>query len=206
MTLIKIQGLQVVKSGTVICSVPELCIETGERLAVVGNNGSGKTTLFRALAGLEHEYRGTCSVDIARRDRVYVHQSPYLFRGTVLGNITYGLRARRLGRAESERSAWAWLQRLGIDDLAKRRVDHLSGGERRRVALARAMILKPRLLLLDEPLADMDAAGAVGLSAGLDELKQCTVLVASPTKVLQGLTTRTYRLEPSAPGPFSTAR
>ncbi len=195
MPMITIRNLEVVKNRTVICAVRDLCIAEGERVAIVGNNGSGKTTLLRVLAGLDREYRGTCVMGVAPRECVYVHQTPYLFRGTVLHNVMYGLRARHRSRTESECAALCWLERLGIVDLARSRTTHLSGGERRRVALARAMILEPRLLLLDEPLSDIDQAGAASIAAGLDELPHCTILVASPTEVLQGLTTRTHRLK-----------
>ena len=199
--MIDINGLRVIRNGRTICSVSELEIAPGERVAILGPNGSGKTTLLRVLSGLEANFAGRLSVNALRKDRVYVHQSPYLFRGTVLFNVTYGLRQRGTNRAERERMALQWLQRLGVGNLSRRRITHLSGGERRRVALAQAMILRPRLLLLDEPLAEMDEQGAAAVLAALDELNESTILVASPTAVLQGLTTRDYQLATFASGP-----
>ena len=198
--MIDINGLRVTKNGRTICSVSELAIAPGERVAILGPNGSGKTTLLRVLSGLEADYDGRCSVNASWKDCVYVHQSPYLFQGTVLFNVTYGLRQRGTNRAESEQLALHWLQRLEAGKLARDRVARLSGGERRRVALARAMILRPRLLLLDEPLADMDEDGAAAVSAALDELQQSTILVASPTVLPNGLTSRDYQLETFAGG------
>lgn len=198
--MIDIHGLCVNKNGRTICSVSELEIASGERVAILGPNGSGKTTLLRVLSGLEKDYEGSCSVDASWRDCVYVHQSPYLFSGTALFNVTYGLRERGTNRAECERLALHWLQRLGVGKLSGSRVTHLSGGERRRVALARAMILRPRLLLLDEPLADMDEDGAAAVSAALDELQGSTILVASPTILPDGPTSRDYQLETIAGG------
>ncbi len=198
--MIDINELRVTKNGRTICSISDLTIAPGERVAILGPNGSGKTTLLRVLAGLETQYDGRCIVGVSWKDRVYVHQSPYLFRGTVLFNATYGLRQRGSSRAECERLALHWLQRMGVGNLSGSRITHLSGGERRRVALARAMIIRPRLLLLDEPLADMDASGTAAVAAALDDLQESTILVASPTEVLQGLTTRTYRLETSVAG------
>ena len=147
------------------------------------------------LAGLETGYQRRCAVNAPMQDRVYVHQSPYVFRGTVLFNVTYGLRVRRVNHTECERLALDWLKRLALHHLAKHRVTHLSGGERRRVALARAMILRPRVLLLDEPLGDMDEDGAAAVKAAFDDLQGSTILVASPTMLPDGLTSREYQLE-----------
>lgn len=193
--MIDINELRVNKNGRTICAVSQLSIKQGERVAVLGSNGSGKTTLLRVLADLETEYEGRCLVGTSPKDRVYVHQSPYLFRGTVLFNATYGLRQRGMSKAESERLAFGWLERMGVDNLSGNRVAHLSGGERRRVALARAMVLKPRLLLLDEPLADMDAEGATAVGAAFDELPECTIVVASPTPLPDGLAMREFHVE-----------
>jgi ABC-type nitrate/sulfonate/bicarbonate transport system ATPase subunit len=200
--MIHLENFNVNKNGRTICSVPSLTIESGDRAVILGSNGSGKTTLLRVLAGLEPDYSGRCDVEAPRIDRVYVHQSPYLLRGSVLKNVTYGLRARGIGRHEREQLAMHWLKRLGVGQLAAERVAHLSGGEKRRVALARAMVLKPRLLLLDEPLADLDESGTAMLTDALRELDQSTILIASPSELFPDLTARTYRLdalvEPSA--------
>lgn len=185
--MIDIRDLHVSKEGRRICSVPELRVENGERLAVLGANGSGKTTLLRVLAGLEGDYVGQCVVQANRSDRIYVHQSPYLFRGTVLFNVTYGLKRQHLKRAERKRLGRQWLERLGVADRAEDSASHLSGGERRRVALARAFILQPRLLLLDEPLADLDRDGTSAVNAAIAELKQSTILIASPTSLPDGI-------------------
>ena len=192
--MIDIRGLRVDRDGRTICSVPELKIAPGERVAILGNNGSGKTTLLRVLCGLERNYAGHLSVNASLKDRVYVHQAPYLFRGTVLFNVSYGLRQRGTNRADCERLALQWLERLGIANLSRSRVPRLSGGERRRVALARAMILRPRLLLLDEPLADVDREGSAAVLTALDELQESTILVASPTALFSGVTSREYRI------------
>ena len=198
--MIAIFGLRVAKNGRTICSVPDLAIDAGQRVAIRGHNGSGKSTLLRVLAGLEGDYQGKCTMNAAQIERVYVHQTPYLFRGTVMSNVVYGLRARGVHRAERERRTSRWLAMLGLSDLAGHSVTHLSGGERRRVALARALVLEPRLLLLDEPLADMDDEGEAAVGAALDALPEATVLIASPTAVPQGLVTREYVMQSAANG------
>ena len=193
--MIHIQNLVVTRNAAPICVVPKLSVEPAERVGIVGPNGSGKSTLLRVLAGLERTFEGQCDVAVAASQCVYVHQNPFLFRGTVLFNVLYGLRGRRRGSEAGRKLAMRWLEKLGIGALASRRADTLSGGERRRAALARALILEPRLLLLDEPLADLDKTGAALVSAILTERKTTTILIASPNDLPGNLTGRTHRLD-----------
>ncbi|MEU5807840.1 ABC transporter permease [Streptomyces sp. NPDC047718] len=139
----------------------------GTTIAVVGENGAGKTTLLRALLGLtpraDAELRlGDTDVTALpphRRQVAWVPQDGALFPHlSALANTAYGLRARRVPRAEARREARLWLDRLGVGHLAHRKPGQLSGGQAQRVALARALAARPRLLLLDEPLASLDQA------------------------------------------------
>jgi molybdate transport system ATP-binding protein len=151
----------------------ELAVATGELVVLLGPNGAGKTTLLRALAGLVALERGRVVLDGAvledtaagtwvpteRRPVGFVFQDYLLFPHlSALENVAFGLRARGLGRAEARRRAAAWLERVGLAGHAGARPRALSGGQAQRVALARAMVADPRLLLLDEPLAALDAA------------------------------------------------
>ena len=176
--LIDIHNLGVQKSGREICRVGSLSVSRGGRVAIHGANGSGKTTLLRVVARLESDFSGRCEIRSHVRDRVFVHQSPYMFRGTVVANVTYGIRARGLHRTTSQVDEWLTL--FGLDELRERRARDLSGGEQRRVALARAMVLEPELLLLDEPLSDLDKPGEDALRVAIERLPNSTVLVASP--------------------------
>ncbi|MFE7778366.1 ABC transporter permease [Streptomyces sp. NPDC057445] len=139
--------------------------EPGTTIAVVGPNGAGKTTLLRALLGLtvrSHADLRLGATDVSglpphRRKVAWVPQDGALFpHMSALANTAYGLRAHGTPRAEARRRAQGWLDRLGVGHLAHRRPAQLSGGQAQRVALARALAARPRLLLLDEPLAALD--------------------------------------------------
>ena len=148
----------------------------GEVVAVVGPNGSGKTTLLRALAGLVTPAEGHVVLDgvpwhgdgarvpVQDRHVGVVFQDRLLFPHlSARDNVGYGLRARGADRRTSRREADAWLQRLGVGELGARRPSQLSGGQAQRVAIARALAPRPRLLLLDEPLAALDVGVAMTL-------------------------------------------
>ena len=146
--------------------------EPGEVVALLGPNGAGKTTVFRTLAGLLPIDGGRIALDGVvlddpptdvfvppeRRPVAVVFQDYLLFPNlTALENVAFGLRARGTAKAEARLRAAAWLEGVGLSDHAGHRPRALSGGQAQRVALARALATEPRLLLLDEPLAALDA-------------------------------------------------
>ncbi|WP_406507333.1 ABC transporter permease [Streptomyces sp. NBC_00212] len=139
--------------------------DPGITIAVVGENGAGKTTLLRALLGLTpraHAELRLGDLDVTtlpphKRGVAWVPQDGALFPHlTALANTAYGLRAQGVARGEARAAAQRWLDRLGVGHLAHRKPAQLSGGQAQRVALARALAARPRLLLLDEPLAALD--------------------------------------------------
>ncbi len=145
----------------------------GEVLAVLGPNGAGKTTLLRVLAGLQRLDLGSVRLEARvledtsvglrlppeERSVAMVHQDLLLFPHlSVLANVAFGPRARRRSRAEANRVAARWLERMGLAELAPRRPHELSGGQAQQVALARALATEPDLLLLDEPMSSLDVA------------------------------------------------
>jgi ABC-type Fe3+/spermidine/putrescine transport system ATPase subunit len=140
-------------------------VAPGERLVLVGGSGEGKTTLLRAVAGLTPvtggriEVRGVDvgSLPPERRGAVYLHQHPVLFPHLdVAGNVAFPLRVRGVARAEVGSRVEEALEAVALGDLANRPVATLSGGQRHRVALARAVVARPHVLLLDEPFAALD--------------------------------------------------
>lgn len=192
--MIEIRDLIVSADGRSICTVPELSVAAGVRLVIVGDNGAGKTTLLRLLAGLDETFAGTLEIDAPVRERTYVHQSPFMFRGSVLANVQYGLRARNMSRDERTRLAHEWADVLQLRQLLSSSVSHLSGGEKRRVALARAMVCRPRLLLLDEPFSDLDETGREAVLDAMRRLSTSTIIMTSPCVLGSDVAAQTFKL------------
>lgn len=145
----------------------DFTVRAGERIAIYGPNGSGKSTLLQALAGLLPLASGTIAMEgrvigetldaLAYHRRIAaVFQEPLLLQGTVVHNVELGLALRGVNRAERQARTLAMLRRLRIDHLADRPIGMLSGGEAQRTSLARALVLDPEILFLDEPFAALD--------------------------------------------------
>jgi tungstate transport system ATP-binding protein len=151
----------------VLFHIPELSIGPNDAIYLKGDNGVGKTTLLKILSGLIKPTTG--SVDAAkdswlqklfhcsgRKDVIYLHQSPFLFDGTVYNNVAYGIRYQKRSSQIKRSEVITALRMVGLETLADEHISVLSGGEKQRVAMARAWILKPSILLMDEPSASLD--------------------------------------------------
>ena len=182
---------------------------SGESYVLTGDNGSGKSTLMRILAGLDAADAGTLEIDgrkadlraypeWLRGDIVYVHQHPYLFDTSLAANIGFGLKARNVAAHKrhqiiAEALAWA-----GLGAVAHVRPSKLSGGEKQRVAMARAKVLHPRLFLLDEPTANLDREGrqrVLELIHDLGQGENCVVVACHDQELIQLPFMRQLRLE-----------
>lgn len=152
--------------GTIAVDDLSLDVPQGALFTLLGPSGCGKTTTLRMIAGLEAPTRGHIMLDgddfttvpVHRRGIGMVFQSYALYpHMTVFENVAYGLRVRRLPQPEIRRRVSEALALVGLEAFAHRRPAELSGGQQQRVALARALVYQPRLLLLDEPLSNLDA-------------------------------------------------
>lgn len=188
--MLDVVNLTVRRGDRVVFRGARLHVEQGERVAVHGPSGCGKTTLLHAIAGLISVDTGQIvldGVDVTataahRRGIGLVFQDDRLFpHFDVADNVAYSLRAQGMARHERRRHADVWLERVGLGGFAQRSIDSLSGGEAKRVALARALAASPRVVLLDEPLTGLDDSLHDHLLADLrllfDQLQTTVVLV-----------------------------
>jgi tungstate transport system ATP-binding protein len=182
--------------GRVLLDIDSLPIYECSCVALSGRNGAGKSTLMRIIAGLEMpdsaavsyagrvlSWRHVCRKMHAQV--IYLHQNPYLFDASVADNVAYGLRCRGLPLREISSQVSEGLEWAGIGHLHMRNAHDLSGGERQRVAFARARILRPRILLLDEPTANMDIESRSQTYRMIKRLKEDGVSVIVATHEFQ---------------------
>ncbi|MBX9842048.1 MAG: ABC transporter ATP-binding protein [Xanthobacteraceae bacterium] len=165
--LLQASGIGVRRNGRTTLQPTDFTVSEGEIVGVYGPNGAGKSTLLQALAGLLPLSSGTITVrgQVLGRDLspftyhrriAAVFQEPLLLRGTVSYNVALGLALRGVGRAERKARIRPVLEQLKIDHLADHSVGMISGGEAQRTSLARALVLDPEVLFLDEPFAALD--------------------------------------------------
>ncbi|PHS73722.1 MAG: energy-coupling factor ABC transporter ATP-binding protein [Cycloclasticus sp.] len=181
-TLIQFNNIRISLSRKPILNIEKLIIPSHQCTLMTGRNGSGKTTLFKIMSGLlkpDHttvEYQGLTmdwkqAKPYIQKDIIYLHQQPYLFDASVAENIAYGLHRNGENKSVAHNKVMQALDWANLSHLAHRSAKQLSGGEKQRVALTRARILSPRLLLLDEPTASMDIEAKKQTSELLQRLK-----------------------------------
>jgi ABC-type nitrate/sulfonate/bicarbonate transport system ATPase subunit len=205
----KVSGLSVTRGGNQILSDLNFEIAPGELVALVGSSGAGKSTLLQALAGLiqptsgqiEIQGAGKIETAIAFQDSVLL---PWL---SVQENVEFGFEfaaiseAVSLSKAELREKSSALLERFGIGDLADRKVSELSGGQAQRVGIARAAIVDPNLLLLDEPFSAVDAVTRKSLQRWIksivSELSLTAVLVTHDIEEAVSIASRVLVLKSS---------
>lgn len=191
--VLEARGLLVKYGLSIALSVPYLSLLKNETLALIGPNGAGKSTLMRVLGLLEEPSQGevyflgrrvywNSELLHLRRRMASAFQDPLLCDTTVFENVALGLRLRGLDKREIVKRVECWLERLEISGLAYRRARTLSGGEAQRVSLARAFVLEPEVLLLDEPFAALDPPAResllLDLGAILREVRVATLFVS----------------------------
>jgi tungstate transport system ATP-binding protein len=194
--LYKLDGVTHRYGGRSVLEISRLEVHAGEVVCLVGPTGAGKSTLLRLLAGLERPSAGRLGLGENRlherdlplevqRRLTLVFQRPLLLAGTVRANVEYGLRLRGLGRSRPR--VEAVLSRLGLCGLAGRAARSLSGGEAQLVALARALVLEPEVLLLDEPTAHLDPARVALVEGAVrdDHTRRGTTLVWATHNLFQ---------------------
>ena len=154
------QNLQTSFDGRTVLDIEQGLIKSGSRTAIIGPNGAGKSTLLRIIAGLEQADSGALSygdsATFPRMDITMVFQKPYLISTTVEKNIAYPMKLRGYDPAVIERRTNELMEELNLTGLRKQKAWKLSGGETQKAALARALSFQPKLLLLDEPTANID--------------------------------------------------
>lgn len=169
-SILEAENLKKIYHGKSVLDVDRLSIKEGRITAIIGPSGAGKTTLLSILNGIEkpeegrvlfneeeHSASRNYSPDSVQK-MAMVFQKPVMFNTTVYHNITYGLKIRKMKQDEIQRRLREAASWTGLSELLKQKAVTLSGGEAGRVSVARAMVLKPTLLLMDEPTANLDPA------------------------------------------------
>lgn len=162
------QGIDFCRGGRQILNAVSLNLNSQDFILMTGQNGSGKSTLLKIISGLlepdnmeiqnsgKEPQKYSRIKSMLREQFCYLHQTPYLFVGSVYDNIAYGLKRQRLSSERIEKKVTEALQAISLVDLKYRDSRALSGGEKQRVAIARSWVIRPRFILLDEPFANMD--------------------------------------------------
>ncbi|MBI4656443.1 MAG: ABC transporter ATP-binding protein [Elusimicrobia bacterium] len=181
--IIKLENLKKSYNHTFVLDIPYLEFEANKLHIILGPNGSGKTTLLSILADIEKIDHGKIyyknkEVDngMLRRKITLVLQSPYIFNTTVFNNIAYGLKIRSVAKKEIDDKVSVVLKKLGLEKFTNQNGIQLSQGEMHKVAIARALVIDPDMLLLDEPYSDLDPFNIQLVENLLKETKKTIIM------------------------------
>lgn len=167
----------------IVLEIENLEIATGKITALLGKNGAGKSSLLRLLGFLENPQQGkiyfndedsTLSSPLSlRKQIVLVAQKPYLLKGTVFENVLLGLKFRFISKQSAKQRAADALEQVGLATFLDRKITEVSGGEAQKIALARALAIQPKVLLLDEPFSHLDKESTHHLSQLITAYSSC---------------------------------
>jgi len=198
--LYELLGLEKILGGRKILDILRFSIRSRRIYSLTGPNGAGKTTLLKILAFLDRptageiRFRGKPVVQVEgdllelRRQVVMVDQSPLLFTGTVTENVEFGLKMRKFPAHERKKRAIEALERVGMERFVGAEAHRLSGGETKRVALARAMAIRPKVLLCDEPTANVDSENQkiiLDILADINRLEKTSIIFSTHYQTLE---------------------
>ena len=181
--MLRVRGLTVGYGGEPVIDGVDLDLEAGRFASLIGPSGSGKTSILRVVTSLVQPLHGSVELDVDGRDIGFLFQDDALLPWrTVRQNVTLGLKIRDVASGDADTQADDWLTRLGLEGLGDRYPGQLSGGQRKRVAIAQVLALSPKLLLMDEPFAALDAIVRTRITQDLldwVEREQLTVLLVT---------------------------
>jgi NitT/TauT family transport system ATP-binding protein len=181
--VLQVRGLTVAFGSHPILEGIDLDVKAGEFTSLIGPSGSGKTSILRAVTGLLRPQRGTVTLNVPLTDVGFLFQDDALLPWrTVRQNVALGLRIRGVAADVATAKAERWLSLLGLEGFGGRYPHKLSGGQRKRVALAQVLVLEPKLLLMDEPFASLDAIVRMRITQellGWVEREHLTVLLVT---------------------------
>lgn len=172
---VHLEQAQTSHRGKILVGPLDLRLDGLPACVIIGPNGAGKTSFLRLLHGSARKTGGRITwaqpLDAVRQQISFVFQRPVMLRRTVEANLTYPLQLRGDSRADAQKQASHWAERVGLSHLLKRQATGLSGGEQQKLAIARALITRPKLLFLDEPCASLDGRAVRDIERILQDTK-----------------------------------